>query len=84
MLKKIFNTIFPKIIKAKYHYGDSLMFVFYSNGKRKIFQGSGVFWKNIENGKPCDILMIDILSKIKIQMDKTGKNHVDLTQENIQ
>ena len=83
MLKKIYNKLFPKIIKAKYHYDDRLMFVFYSNGKIKAFKGIGVFWKNIENGKRCDVLMIDVLSKIKIQMDKTGKNYVDLTQENI-
>ena len=70
-------------------YDDRLLFVYYSNGKRKIFQGSGVFWTNIETKKRCDnICLIDTLcnikiqiDKIKIQIDKTGKNYVDLTQE---
>ena len=86
MLKKIFQKInwflFPIIVRAKYHYDDRLLFVYYSNGKRKIFQGSGVFWTNIETKKRCDnICLIDTLCNIKIQIDKTGKNYVDLTQE---
>lgn len=85
MLKKIFQKInwflFPIIVRAKYHYDDRLLFVYYSNGKRKIFQGSGVFWKNLENGKKCNIRMIDILSKIKIQIDKTGKEYVKENME---
>lgn len=78
MLKKIYNLLFPKIVKAKYIYSDSIMMIYYSNGKRKAFQGSGVLWKNIENGKRCDdIKMIDTLSGFKIEMDKTGKNYIE-------
>ena len=82
MLKRIINKFFPSIVKAKYHYDDRLLFVYYSNGKRKIFQGSGVLWTDIENMRKCDnIRLIDTLSKIKIEIDKTGEIYVKNNME---
>lgn len=81
MLKKLINKFFLILLGAKYHYEDRLMFVYCSNGKRKIFQGSGVFWTNLETRERCDIRMIDILTKIKIKINLTGEAYVKKNME---
>ena len=78
MLTKIFNFLFPKIVKAKRHKDDGLMFIYYSNGKRKIFQGSGLSWIRLEDSKLCGSKMIDFLSRIEIKMNKIKTDYVDL------
>ncbi len=76
MFEKIKNKLFPRIIKAKYHYDDSLLFVYYSNGNKKIFQGSGVQWREVPSNKFANQLTGEKLFQIKKQIDITGKPYV--------
>ena len=75
MFEKIKNKLFPRIIKAKYHYDDSLLFVYYSNGNKKIFQGSGVQWREVPSNKFANQLTGEKLFQIKplVQVCKKEK-----------
>lgn len=76
MFEKIKNKLFPRIVEAKYHYDDSLLFIYYSNGNKRIFQGSGVVWREVPKMKFVSALTAEEFFKIKKQIDQTGKEYV--------